>query len=414
MMRLSFQNCYHGFVCCLILLLSTPRIINAADADIYLEVAAGKHARKQTVIRYELPKKLQHEKHFSLVRVDNGKSIPVQAESTAKGNSLFWILEEELPAKSIRKYQLQASKQAGKSTHVVTLKDDGKQILIKVGEKPVLVYHHAIVKSSIPDEPYYARSGYIHPLYTPSGKVMTDDLNPDHAHQHGIMFAWRKLQFDGRHNNAWDQKAMLGRIEHAEIKSITSGNVFGTLTVLIKHIDLTGPQGAVTMLDENWKIRVFAIQDHFLFDIISTQTCATEKPVLIEKYHYGGMTIRGSAEWTDANLCNFLTSEGKTRADGNHTRPNWVEMHGSLNDERVGVTIFDHPENFRFPQPVRLHPSMPYFCFVPAQLGEFSIEPGKPFVSKYRYCVHTAKPNAAANQIWKNYTQSLHAHLVKE
>ncbi len=418
-MNLAFRNYYRGTACCLILFLITPHIIKAADSEIHLKVSSGSFARKKCIVRYELPNELQNEKHFSLVRVDNGKSIPVQKETTSERNKLLWILEDELPAKNIRKYKLQVSKQAkhpsAKTVRAVELKDDGKQILIKVGDKPVMVYRHAIVNSPIPNEPYYARSGYIHPLYTPSGKIISDDFNPDHAHQHGIMFAWRKILFDARHNNAWDQKTMLGRVEHAKVESITSGNVFGTLKVLIRHVDLTGKQGPVTMLDEVWKIRVFAIQDHFLFDIVSTQTCATKKPVLIEKFHYGGMTIRGSALWSDKNLFNLLTSQGKTRADGNHTRPNWVEMHGALNEERVGVTIFDHPENFRFPQPVRLHPSMPYFCFVPAQLGEFSIEPGKPFISRYRYYIHTGIPDAAiANQIWEDYTHPLQAQVVKD
>ena len=54
----------------------------------------------------------------------------------------------------------------------------------------------------------------------------------------------------------------------------------------------------------------------------------------------------------------------------------------------TGVTIFCHPENFRAPQPVRLHPSMPYFCFAPMVLGDFTIEKSEPYVSRYRFLIH--------------------------
>jgi hypothetical protein len=54
-----------------------------------------------------------------------------------------------------------------------------------------------------------------------------------------------------------------------------------------------------------------------------------------------------------------------------------------------------HPDNFRSPQPVRLHPNMPYFSLVPQQLGEFAIEPGKPYVSRFRFVVTDGAPDAA-------------------
>ena len=390
----------------------------AADDVVQLELSAGKHARERCVVSCTLPEKFSDSKHLSLMRTADGKSIPVQIDSTAEGKRIYWILNKKLPAKQTRRYNLQSSQQPFKQdapvTNTVTLKIDGKQIRIAVSEKPVLVYHQAIVKSPLKDAPYYARSGYIHPLYTPSGKEITDDFNPDHAHQHGVMFAWRKILFDGRHNNAWDQKQNTGRIEHGEVKAVAVGPVFATFTALLKHVDLTAKQAPVTMLNETWRVRVYAFADDFLFDIISTQTCATDKPVVIEKYHYGGMTIRGHADWMDTKTFDFLTNENKTRADGNHSRPNWVAMHGLLQGEPVGITIFDHPHNFRFPQPVRLHPKMPYFCFVPAQLGEFRIEPGKPFVSQYRYHIHHGKTNSVvANQIWDNYTQAAHVTVVK-
>jgi hypothetical protein len=38
---------------------------------------------------------------------------------------------------------------------------------------------------------------------------------------------------------------------------------------------------------------------------------------------------------------------------------------------------------------------MPYFSFVPQQLGEFSIVPGTPYVSRFRFVVTDGAPDAA-------------------
>jgi hypothetical protein len=49
---------------------------------------------------------------------------------------------------------------------------------------------------------------------------------------------------------------------------------------------------------------------------------------------------------------------------------------------------------------------MPYFCFTPAFLGSFAIEPGKPYVSRYRFIMHDGKidPNAVG-RLWQDYAQ---------
>ena len=92
--------------------------------------------------------------------------------------------------------------------------------------------------------------------------------------------------------------------------------------------------------------------------------------------------------------------------DGNHTRPQWVDLFGPADGQLTGVTILDHPANFRYPQPVRLAPTMPYFCFTPATLGGFSIEPGTPYRSRFRFVVHVGKlAPAGIEPLWHDYAQ---------
>ena len=111
----------------------------------------------------------------------------------------------------------------------------------------------------------------------------------------------------------------------------------------------------------------------------------------------------------------FLTSEGKRRADGNHTRPRWVDLSGEVDGKVGGLTILDHPANFRFPQPVRLHPNMPYLSFAPEVLGEFEIVPGEKYVSRYRLIAHDGPPDPKLiERIWDDYSDPPKVRIVPE
>src|SRR5262249_56290388 len=59
----------------------------------------------------------------------------------------------------------------------------------------------------------FKRAGYIHPVYSPSGRVVTDDYPSDHYHQHGIMFAWTKTEFEGRQPDFWNMGNGSGSVE---------------------------------------------------------------------------------------------------------------------------------------------------------------------------------------------------------
>jgi hypothetical protein len=377
----------------------------AAADSVTLEVSAGDHDRQDSLVSMALPKSLQDHRHFALTRTDNSRAIPVQLQP-GKTPSVVWILRDKLSAGKIRQYRLAPATNVPATDRRVTVHDDGKRLTVRVGKKPVLVYNQAVVPSPDAEHPYYAKSGYIHPVYNPSGQIVTDDFNPDHAHQHGIMFAWRKTTFEGRSTDGWDQQAGTGKVEHVELIDLASGPVFGVFTVRLHQVDLTAPNGTKPVLDEIWRVRVYGFRDRFLFDIDSTQTCASNVPVVIEKMHYGGLMIRGHADWQEHKTFDYLTSEGRTKTDGNHSRPNWVDLSGPVAGQVTGVTILNHPGNFRSPQPVRLHPAMPYFCFAPAVLGSFTIKPGDSFVSKYRFCVHDNKIDTeSTDRLWRDYAQ---------
>ena len=295
----------------------------------------------------------------------------------------------------------------------------------------MLTYRRTVVEPPTGIDPVYRRSGYIHPLLTPSGKEITGDFAADHAHQHALFFAWVNTTFAGRKVDFWNQATRTGRVRSLEVLETRSGPVFTSFTVRLRHEDLTAANGPAPVLEEVWTVLAFNVDPasgRFVVDFASTQTCAGPTPLEVNKYLYGGLGLRANSQWFDPKAkgedppdpsrsgeSNFLTSEGKHRTDGNHTRPRWLDLSGKLEGAFAGLTVLDSPRNFRFPQPVRLHPNKPYFSFAPAVEGGFTIAPGKPYLSMYRLILHDGPPEVKTiERFWNDLAETPRARVVTE
>jgi len=281
----------------------------------------------------------------------------------------------------------------------VVCSETSDTISVSVDGKPVLVYQKSIKESPQGIDPIYRRSGYIHSIKNPAGQTLTGDFAADHAHQHALFFAWRQVSFEGRQTDFWDQKTDRGRTFHHSVEALQSGEDSGMFTVTLRHEDQTAVEAPKDIIRETWTITVYdrgQNKDAFVFDLEQTQTNVADSPIVIEKYHYGGMALRGNSQWlsTETDAVGITTNEGKSREEGNHSRPNWVDMHGPIDGKMAGIAVLSHPANFRHPQPVRLHPNKPYFCFSPMVESGFSIGAGKTYRGRYRYVAH----NGAAKQ----------------
>ena len=385
-----------------------------SQTQILLEVSAGEYARENTPLFFDLPEAFRKRGYISLTREDTGYSVDVQVLD-GKVPSLTWLLQERIGKGEKRRYKLKIDpdKEEASKDLVVCEKNDANIIVSVFGDK-VLQYNHKMIPSPIEDEPFWQHNSHIHPVYNPQGDILTDDFPSDHLHQRGIFFAWTKASYKGKSLDFWNLKKKKGAVIHKEITRMENGNVIGQFDVIHHHVDNSVEGEPVPVLKESWRVRVYAISEYYLFDIESVQNCAEDKPLMLPEYKYGGMAVRGAGEWLDESKSGFLTSEGKTREDGNHTRARWVDIHGLIGKRETGITVMCHPDNFRFPQPVRIHPEKPYFCYAPMVTGDFSIEPGKEYVSKYRYYVHTGKLNpVAAERLWQDYASPPEIRIVK-
>ena len=285
--------------------------------------------------------------------------------------------------------------------------------------KPILSYHldpSALPRPGIPSE--YHRAGYIHPIYSPAGALISDDYPPDHIHHHGIWSPWTKTEFQGRTPDFWNMGKKTGTVERVALDRTWGGWVHGGFAARHRMVDLSAAT-PVTALNETWDVVIYRVAGSakpvHLFELTIRQTCATNDPLILPEYHYGGTAFRGRAEWLGATASQFLTAEGETdrvKAQGQRTR--WIAQSGAVGAGAVaGLAMLGHPDNVRAPQPVRVHPREPYFCFTPSQLGRWTIEPGQTYVARYRFLVFDGAPDRALIEAyWQGFARPATARVV--
>jgi hypothetical protein len=282
---------------------------------------------------------------------------------------------------------------------------EGKQIVFRSGDRELLRYQAEpgeFPRAGIKEA--FRRGGYLHPIFTPGGKQVTDDFPSNHIHHHGIWMPWTKTSFEGREPDFWNMGQGKGRVEFVAVDDVWQKDGRAGIKVRHQFVDLIAKPSKVA-LNESWEVVVSTAEDgtkRNIIDFTSTQTCATESPLKLPKYHYGGFGFRGNWAWNGGgDACLIVTPEGEAdRKQLNETRAKWSWVGGKLDGGLAGVTILCHPENFGFPQPIRIHPTEPFFCYAPQQLGDMEIAPGKPYVSRYRIIVVDGQPTREQMETW--------------
>jgi len=349
-----------------------------------------------------------------LIETTTGTDVPVPSQvEPGEPPHLWWIVEGELAADARRKYRLERGEPLAGSS--VTIDQRPEAVTIRIGDASVLQYNIAHVEPLAEIDARYGRSGHIHPAWTPAGAVVTDEFPPDHAHQSGLYLAFVKTEFEGRTPDFWNLLGGTGRVNSKGVTRMAAGPVFGEFTTAQEHVDQSAPDGKVA-LTETWNVRVWNVggteTGYWICDLTSRITCATDSPLRLPEYHYGGMALRGAREWTPQNVT-IVTSEAHDRVSGNHTRPWWCDMGGTVSGAKAGLLFATHPDNFRAPEPLRIHPTMPYMVYAPSFLGDWEIAPDAPHVSRYRFVFHDGDlPAETANRLQGEFGKPLTARVV--
>ena len=377
-----------------------------------ITVNAGHYARVDTPVSLDLsgvPIGFPDEE-LSLVEIRGTQRVPVPIQfEPGSPPRLWWILSGETPDDGKRIYELsRSSASVNEQPGVQAVKNDSALILQK-GSRHVLQYDYAIVPGPEGQSKLYDRSGFIHPLWSPSGSVLTNIHPKDHYHHLGIWMPWTHTEFEGKPVDFWNLGEGQGTVRFDRFLSTTSGPVYGGFQAEQNHVALKTSSGEKVVLKEVWDVRVYNVggpdKGYWLWDFVSTQRCVADSPLKLLKYRYGGFGYRATADWKGPTAA-YLTSQGRTRKDGHATRARWCDTAGVSDGNWKGITFFSNPKNFRHPENMRIWPEYDndvFFNWAPVQAGDFEMRPGVDHVFRYRQYVHEGKIDIdRTEQLWND------------
>jgi hypothetical protein len=390
-------------------LLSYPVAYGQPLARITVEV--GEYARMDTPVATQLdgvPLGFPADEiHLVEVKGSQRTEVPVQLEPGSPPR-LWWVLSGRTEAGDKRTYELVGG--AGPAASRVSAELNEKVLQVASNGTKVLSYNHAIVSAPAGQSRLFDRSGFIHPLWSPTGSVMTNVQPKDHYHHVGIWMPWTHTEFKGKEVDFWNLGEGQGTVRFKKFISTTSGSVYGGFQAEHEHVALKTDAGEKVVLDEIWDVRVYNVggseKGYWLWDFVSTQRCVADSPLRLLEYRYGGFGFRATADWKGETAA-YLTSEGKTRKDGHATRARWCDTAGVSDGQWKGITFFSHPKNFRHPEAMRIWPGFDdevFFNWAPVQTGDFEMKPGEDHVFRYRQYVHEGKVDVEkTEQLWNDY-----------
>ncbi len=388
-------------------------VLSPLTAQHTINLSAGAYDRQETPIWFIAPSF-----YNSVINLSNKDTLALHFIKKSEDNPFLahfvFILDQPLEKGQERTYQLHTKQSSNNKSIAIT----------EVNIYNVLQYNISAKSPPQGSPDYYKKSGFFHPVRSPQGVILTDDFPVGHRHQHGVFNAWVNTTFQNKPVDFWNQQRLTGTVkskgENVLLK--TTAEQYASFEDELFHCTVNEKgEEEINVLHEILAVNFYATNSHYIFDFKSTHKNITSDTLFINKYHYGGMAFRASAMWNKEDTIHYqqpmqvLTSEGKNAAESNHTRPNWVCAFGEIDGKAVGIVVFGHPDNFRFPQPIRVHPTMPYFCFSPMVEGAFYIAPEEEYNAAYRFVTFDGKPDIVAiERMWLDYAYPPKVYLGQQ
>lgn len=403
----------------LALLYAAPLAAQSVLAEI--EVHAGALERVDVPVVATLDRVPVQAAPVRLYETTNGanREIPVQYRAGTPDRIAF-ILDGTTPAGAVRRFELRAAPPgaapapAGGENGGVEVTDNGENIVVSIGGRPVLSYRYATMPVPEGVNPIFAHSGHIHPLWSPGGEVLTRIQAPDHYHHYGIWNPWTLTEFEGRTVDFWNLGSRQGRVRSAGVVEKLAGPVFGGFRSIHEHVDYTSGEEKIA-IREQWDVTVWNAGlggNAWVIDFESTLNPATDAGITIKAYRYQGFSIRATEKWND-QTATLLSSEGRDKSDGNATRARWVDVNGvaDVPEGRAGLLMMSNPANYNHPEQLRIWPvgenrgvANVFVNFNPAQEQDWELRPGNTYGLKYRLYVYDGRITPeTAERLWRDY-----------
>jgi hypothetical protein len=251
---------------------------------------------------------------------------------------------------------------------------------------------------------------FLYPIIGPDGAALTRNWpmkeadNEEHDHPHHRSWWYAHGEVNG--HDFWSEGAKAGKTEHVEFTEIKSGRDLGVIRSKNK---LVANDGTIVCTDER-VLRIHNRPDERLFDFEIT-IHASNGELTFGDTKEGTMAVRlAETMRLKPNKSNqgkptghIVNSEGVRDGDTWGKRAKWVDYYGPVDGKTIGVAIFDHPKNPRYPtwwhvrdyglfaaNPFGLHD----FEKKPAGAGELKVPAGQNVTFRYRFYLHQGDEKA--------------------
>ena len=241
---------------------------------------------------------------------------------------------------------------------------------------------------------------YFHPIRIPGGPVMTGLSPADHPWHRALWFSWKFI--DGV--NYWEFRALkdpksvpAGRTEFTGGEEVRTGKDGAAIALDVEYRD-----GGRVRLRERRRIRIempradgsYAIDWDGIFFAVGPDV------ELNKDTGYAGLFFRASPTWREPR---YLNGEGISGPAVHQAAAEWIDLSGidASGFGPFGVTLFDHPENPRFPAPwwrdrSRDDDDIAYIGTGLLFSGPLKVTHSAPLRLRYRILVHAGRPSAEA------------------
>jgi hypothetical protein len=359
-------------------------------------------------------------------RESEGGMIPIPSQLEEGDNTFLWILPDEvIEADSEVIFHVRLATPSADSSAENHVWMDEHNISLAYGDKKVVDYRHAYLEAPANVDPLYGKSGFIHPLRSPEGNILTQIQPADHYHHYGIWNPWTKTIVGGQEVDFWNLALGEGTVRFAGLISRTAGKVFSGFTLRQEHVNfkVQGPDRVA--INESWHLKNFPVdiagRTCWLIEFTSILNNALDSAIELSAYRYGGgIGWRATAAWNKDNS-HILTSEGKTRKDADGTHARWCKVEGWFpSGIPSGILFCSHPGNRAHPEPMRVWPEDSngrgdvFFEFCPIRHQHWTIYPEKDYVMKYRMLVFDGEISPeVAESVWQNFAQPVSIEWIK-
>jgi len=249
----------------------------------------------------------------------------------------------------------------------------------------------------------YARSDYVHPLWSIGGERITLDFPEDHPHHRGIFWAWRRIRIHGNYaGDSWVIKDFAWDIKHVEVQKNKDGSLLIAADVYwLSDTCAEGQKDPSPFVKEKTFILIKRKQAHYRVIDFEIRLKALLDSVEIAGYDNDSELSGFSIRMITPDDISFLSPKGMLKPQWPAMKAGaWVDIRWGQGNRgfRSGVAILTHKDN---PLPhgiwnLRQKDSMQNVVFPGKNL--FGLSTRDFIVLKYRLVIHDDQISTAAVQ----------------